>query len=89
MNNGNRCPQTVFLPKSDPKMSTVAQNIGGVGVQIGRVVEKTSEMGSLVALRAGEIESHPSVPPSVTDLAAKRPKILGFFAGFTEKRYNF
>ena len=51
MSNGNRCPQTVFLPKSDPKMSTVAQNIGGVGVQIGRVVGKTSEMGSLVALR--------------------------------------
>ena len=29
-------------------MSTVAQNIGGVGVQIGRVVEKNSEMDSLV-----------------------------------------
>ena len=43
----------------------------------------------VVKVRAGEIESHPSVPPSVTDLAAKRPKILGFFAGFTEKRYNF
>ena len=40
-----------FEPKSDPKIGTVAQNIGGVGVQNSRMVEKTSEMGSLVAPR--------------------------------------
>ena len=40
-----------FGSKSDRKIGTMAQNTGGVGAPNSRVVGKTSEMDSLVALR--------------------------------------